>query len=524
MNGTGDGPVQLQNLEYQLWNSSGKRIGEPVSQEGNESFLTFVDNNHVSVPGYDAGSEIFWDLSADARSLTGPDIGNKCVTSFPRGYSPLAIRKDGTAAVSCDDGITLMNPQSLIQMQFLTHADFNPTSTTGTWSADGLFLALTDSTKKSLGIWSPSLKTFRWLGLSSTDRLEWQIDAYCWSRDGHSIAYAGRSNVGKDVEVQVKDASAETSTVVYQGGVPVTVMTFVDNDRQLALGLDGGNIKQFDLKGHRVPVQARHPHITDLFAVDDRLYSGSEDEVLIWSGKVAPSEYWNFTSSEEIKYDGLGAADRSWNWLAVPFRGKVKTGIELREIPSGKSRLLDFSREEIEDVAFSDDSKWLVVEQMSAVTVMSLTDTRAYRFEIQAIDLEFTGLKVEKDVVVASAATADALDGSEYTIKMSGEYPSLSGRTQTGPIVESGSSGTTAAAIKNDIDGWYVGSAYYYRHSIIKAIPNVGFSYYAKCNSEQQTFRDCDVQFIPTDADRVRGLYDAIVWRPTSAELEGLVE
>ena len=68
--------------------------------------------------------------------------------------------------------------------------------------------------------------------------------------------------------------------------------------------------------------------------------------------------------------------------------------------------------------------------------------------------------------------------------------------------------------------GWNVGTLYRYKAGGLNAIAGTGWAYYAKCRDQPLGAQDCDIQFVPTDLDKLIRLYDPLLWKPSFHELE----
>lgn len=517
-NGSGADAIPV----YQLKDGDGRTLGETIQGRG-LSGPKFINNGKVSIDLYKDPRLLVWDLVNDSKQFVLRDTNSNEGTYFYQIYGALDTRSDGVSAGHYDNGLVLIDKDGKIKMESYTPVEFDPSSffSAAKWSPDDQYLALNYFDRKRLGIWNPLKKSFVWL-----DPDKWIVDSYAWSLNGHLLAFSGRTENDIDVTVEVVDASsAELSRkIIYKGNVPVAGMAFLPGDEQLAVGDRDGSILIIQISTGQVLETAYQKGVRRLFSTQNAFYSSSPDLFRVWSTKPAPSKHWLFESSKNRVYRAVGAADPSWNWLAVPFVDNKKTGgIELRKIVSGERRDLDVPDTESMSVQFSENGKWLVLETLSTLRIYDASSWAYHDFKLLQGDGQFFSLRIVADTLYAHVLGRDWMSNTsneyDYIITLNGNQPTLTGRVHSKDKKDK----PDGSLLLKQIEGWEFGNLYKYQSAGISSSPDSGWAYYVKCRDQPLGARDCDIQFLPMNLQRIMSLYDSLLWKPTDAELKAWV-
>jgi hypothetical protein len=131
------------------------------------------------------------------------------------------------------------------------------------------------------------------------------------------------------------------------------------------------------------------------------------------------------------------------------------------------------------------------------------------------------GLRTVKDAFYAHVLGEGWLDGKEYdyTISLAANGPAVTSRVQTKKEKAAIGSSEAGDPVQQDTDGW--DAANFYKYQSAGRLPlGSGWSSYVKCRDQALGARDCDVQLVPTDMKKLIGLYDPLLWKPTSDDLK----
>jgi len=518
LNWVGTGLDSIAN--YQLYDRGGQPLSEAI-QAGKISQIKFLNNTQISLPLYGDARMLIWDLTNNSREFVKQDTSKGFDTYFYDIYGALDSRGDGVSAAHFRDGLVLIGKDGKIDMESYTKADFDPSVffSAARWSPDGQYLALNYFDSHRLGIWNPAKRAFVWL-----DPDKWVVDSYSWSLNGHQLAFSGRTENDIDVTVEVVDAASpeQTRRVVYRGEVPVKSMVFLPGNESLAISDRASHISVIQISTGKVTENGYQKGVDKLFSTPGAFYSSSPNEFRVWSAKPAPSRHWTFLSSRGRVYRPNGAADPSWNWLAVAYIDNGKTGgIELRKIRSGEK--LELSVPDLFSISlrFSEDGKWLMLETLNTLRIYDTESWRYRDFTLQQDDKQFISLRAVGGTAYAHVLGKDWMSNTsneyDYVVKFNEGQPVLADRIY---FKEERKDESNQDLLLKEIDGWEVGTLYKYQSAGILSSPNSGWAYYARCRDQALGASDCDVQFLPTDLDKIMRLYDPLLWKPTSEELK----
>lgn len=518
MNWVGSGMDSVRT--YQLWGSDGNVLSNSIKQ-GGLSQINFLNNNKVSFPLAEDSKILVWDLSTDSKQLINREKTGDFDTYFYDIYGALDTRFDGVSAGHYRNGLVLVSQDGKILSDSYTEADFDPSAffSAAKWSPDGQYLAVNYFDRKRLGIWNPIKKSFIWL-----DPNRWIVESYSWSLDGHLLAFSGRTENNTDVTVEVVDASSpeQSRRIIYKGNVPIKSMVFLPGNEQLAISDKEGNISIIQISTGQVLRTGRQESVNKLFSTQTAFYSSSPNSFRIWSVTPAPAKYWLFQSIENRVYQAMGAADPLWNWLAVPFvENKTTGGIELRKIQTGEEKILNVPENNSMSLKFSDDGKWLVLETHKYLRIYNTISWEYHDFTLHQDDGQFISLKIIDSTIFAHALGKDWMSNTsneyDYIIKLDGNQPTLTSRVHS---KDKNEDEVDQEFLKKEIDGWDFGKLYKYQSAGIFSSPTAGWAYYVKCRDHPLGARDCDVQFVPTNLERLMNLYDSLLWNPTNDDLK----
>jgi len=510
---------------YQLFDSDGKQLSDPV-QSGGLSQIKFLTDTKVSFPLYRDTKLIVWDLADNSREFVQQDSGKRDFDTYYYDiYGALDTRRDGVSAAHYRDGLVLVGKDGRIDTDSYTPVEFDPSAffSAARWSSDGQYLALNYFDRKRLGIWNPAKRFFIWL-----DPDRWIVESYSWSLNGHLLAFSGRTENDTNVTVEVVDAASpeQTRRVIYKGDVPIRSMTFLPGDESLAISDREKLLLVIQIVSGKVLETGSHKDIEKLFSTQTAFYSSSANDVRVWSARRAPSAHWLFQSAGNRVYSARGAADPTWNWIAVPFVDNQKTaGLELRKIRSNERLELEAPQSDSMALEFSGDGKWLALETVKILRLYDTTTWKYYDFPLQQDDHQFYALRIIANTVYAHVMGKNRFSSKEdeydYVIKLD-DKPAFISRVKA-----QDKSDTTPdrKLLLQEIDGWEAGNLYKYQSTGVFSGPDSGWVYFVKCRDQPLGARNCDVQFIPTNLERVMSLYDSLgLWLPTKEELKAWIQ
>lgn len=518
-------------LTYGLFDHAGNQIGERV-ESGRLKQVRFLNEQKVMISLRNETKMLVWDLTEDQRQLVELESTDVLGGGYFRGiYGALDTRADGCSAVHDRDGLVLLDNDGNIKPDSYTQVSFDPSSffSAARWSSDDQFLALNYFDRQRLGVWNPITASFHWLDPSG-----WVVDSYTWSLSGHLLAFSGHTENIVDATVEVVDAATpvDSRKILLSSGVPIRSLAFLPGDAKLAIADRDGGILMLEVANGQLIGRGKHPDVRALYGSKYGVYSSSKDDFRVWDGLPTPAKYWSFVSSGDRVYAALGTADSRWRWLAVPYREHAKDDakdetnrIELRDVRTGESKDIPAPEGVPMNIGFSLDSKWLVFQTTDRLWIYDTDEWNATRFSLIEGDRQFFDLRFDGEMVYAQVLGANDVNKSsgtlDYIFKFGNQGPVLDKRvSSTGDEAHKDSD----EELGDKIDGWKLDSMHRYRSAGLRAVVPAGWAYYVRCRDQALGARDCDVQFIPTDIDRLTSLYDSILWKPTKQELETWVE
>ncbi len=504
---------------YRLRDERGEQIGESVESRRGHAARFLTDSKVFFLTG--KGEFLIWDLLTDERRfleyVSGENIFGD--SHFRDIYGALDTRVDGVSAAYDRDGLVLMDKDGKIWNESYTPVSFDPSSlySSARWSADDEFLALNYFDRKRLGVWNPKAKFFHWL-----DPDGWVINSYAWSQAHHLLAFSGRTENSVDVTVEVVDAEYPKTSrrILHKSNVPVRSLAFLPGDGQLLFADRDSIIRIVNMSAGKLIGQGIHPDIRSLYSSKYGVYSSSENDFRVWNGKVTPMKNWIFLSTADRTYFSLGTADSHWQWLVVPYMANDNQGIEIRNVISGDVHELPAPIGPLMKMSFSPNAKWLILESINALWFYDTQSWESRKFGLAEDDHQFIDLLVTDDVVHAQVLGSNYHNDSSnklvYVFEFNDGWPTFAGRnTSTGDeIFDKEDKG-----LEENIRGWDVGNLFQYRSTRLISIADSSWALYMKCR-DQAFPRDCDVQFIPLDIDKLIEVYDSILWKPTEKELD----
>lgn len=526
---------------YQLWDSEGKELGTPVDQ-GYQGYLTyenFLDERTVRIPLSEDNKLLTWDLAHDIRKIVPHDYAILS-DNFPYNREGiLDTNRDGILAVPYKRGLVLVDSTGNLLIESYTNLGSPVLGARGKWSPDNQYLALDKPSNKRLGIWNPAKRFFKWL-----DPDGWIVESYSWSNSGHLLALSGRTEAESDITISIIDPSLPKleSKIIYKDKIRITNISFLPNDKQLAITDSEGKISIIQISDGQVLRTGRHLNVKKLFVGENALFSSSASAFKIWSYRDNLVGSWRFQSTEKRVYTAVVAADSTWSWIAVGFMKNMTIGgIELRKIRTGEKFELSLPglafNNRIRKLEFSKDGKWLVVETWAYIRIYDTDSWIEHDFSLQKDDrhyslqkddLGFQGLRIVGDTVYAHVLGKGRGNEYDYIIELKKNLPILPNRIYTGKkdtITESYPKRLIEEDKYRDFlfketDGWELGNRDTYKSWGIIYLNNSGLVYYIRCRDSGLSARNCDIQFLPTNLERVVALYDSLIWNPTEEELK----
>jgi WD40 repeat protein len=512
-----------------LWNSDGVQLGDAVEQAG-VGWPEFIEKSVAKIPLLKAKSYLIWNLIADHRESVPSSQAGDSDAYFASIYGALDTRSDGDSAIHYRQGLMLEGKDGVYKEATYTPVSFDPAFSSGSWSPDGQYLALRYSEQQRLGIWNPLAKSFVWL-----DPDGWVVDSYAWSSVGHTLAFAGRHDNQTDVTVELADASKPTESrkVIYKTIIPMRCLAFADGDRKLIAADRDRSLLLIDAASGKLLDFGEQEGTTKVFSLGDTFYTSSSKGFRIWSARSAPAEAWTFESTFDRKYLDRAAADNHSHLLAVPFRdnGK-KTGVEVREVASGKVLDVLVPDSNVMDILFSGDDRWLVVETSKNIRIFNTQSWEYSDISLEQDDRQFLRLRLDGMAVHAYViGKGGGLGGDggdfEYAFILPGSRPILPSRTALikGDWPENKrQSPSDPSDVMGDMQAWANATLYKYRSAGVSDSSNTGWGYFIGCRSEPLGANDCDVQFIPRDIQHLMEIYDPLLWKPSAEQLKAFIQ
>ena len=493
-----------------------------------------------------------WDLVNDQRTSIAYSPPLQIDGVLGSDCEMLAARIDGAAAVyvlNRGAKLTLVHSDGRVDLDSQTSVSFDPVFSRAQWSADGRFLVVQDTSRHGIGVWDPTEAAFRWL-----DPDGWLGEAYAWSTSGHQLAFAGRNRNDDNVTIATIDLSEpdSRSVILHSTRAPVRQMEFVDSN-ELAFADSEGRIAVLSLKEKKILLSGNHPGISKILARGERLYSSSAQDFRAWSIRSSPARHWSFTSTEGMAYLPVATADSGWKWLAVAFwRKDAKRGLEIRNVATGDKIELDVSpapRAEVpqlglpREIQFTPNGKWLILLAPKSIQVYDTEKWKSSVFELPLDDGLFEGFSIVNDTLFSEVSFSNlhkdphsmvAWSGPgarsrneggtyDYAIELRSEGPTLARRGNFAGEVQYVRN-VRAEAARDEFKGWSLGSLDKFTSAGVISISNCGWAYHVKSRDEALIAQDCDIQFIPTDMERVKALYDPLIWKPSREELQQLAD
>ncbi|WP_233353599.1 toll/interleukin-1 receptor domain-containing protein [Hellea balneolensis] len=508
---------------FQLHNDKGQKIGNKIVSKP-LSTLQFLTVSDVLVRSEDGGF-IKWDLLNDTRENIEPERTKFGPGYFRSIYGALDVRSDGKSAVYESDGLALMDTTGQILDDTYTQVSFDPASfySSALWSHDDLFLALNYFDRKRLGIWNPARKTFHWL-----DPNGWVVDQHAWSNRNHTLAFSGRTENNVDVTLEILDAKFPKSSrrIILSDDVPARSIAFMPDDNGILLGDRNGVMRHIDVNTGALLGKGAHPNVGQLYSSSYGVYSTSDQDFRVWDGRANPSKHWTFVSKAERTFGATGAVSANWNWIAVPFREQDKNGIEVREIINGKVIQLEAPPDSPMNIVFSPNSKWLVLQSTDNIWIYDTNLWNAHKFALIEKDRQYFNIIVSNTKVRAHVLGSNYMNNSddefEYVISLASEVPKFLERLS--PFVEKDYENLEDSLTEKAVEGWNVGNLFRYRSAGLRRVPNAKWASYIKCRDQALGARDCDIQFIPLDIEKLIELYDDLIWKPDDETINSWID
>jgi len=505
--------------EYQLWNDSYSPISDKIIG-GGLTLPNFINSSTASIKLSRQPKTLIWNLLTGDKKLISEDSTDKFGGYFREIYGALDTRSDGVAAAHQDNGLVLIDTSGKVISHTYTQVDFDPSSffSKAKWSPDDGYLALNYFDRKRLGIWNPLNNSFIWL-----DPDGWVVNAYSWSQKGHLLAFSGRTENDIDVTVEVVDASSieKTRRIVYRGEIPVQSICFLPGDDKIVICDKESNVLIVDITTKKIVGKGQQADL--IYASNSGFYSSSVADFKSWYTLPAPSKNWLFMSDAKRTYHPEGAVDPSNNWMAVPYFQKIDStsGIELRNVLSGERRSLNFSRDYVNHIYFSNNSNWLVLENS---TELNVWDTHSWdHFQLPLIKgyKQFINLSIQSDTLKAIIAE----DSTKYEVEYLFDFKSLKPEFIKRVVTNRKSKDRDASESRDTkmdslVNGWKTEKLYKYRAAGWSISGNWAVRF--TCRDIALGAQDCDVQFVPTNLEWLMNLYNSLLWKPTDAELSKL--
>lgn len=507
--------------EYQLWDENDEPLSDKI-QEGGLSIAQFINNHTVSIKLRSKSQLLSWDLHTNKLNyFEQKERDNFSGTYFYEIYGALDTRSDGTAAGHYNDGLVLINSNGEINESSYTQVSFDPSSffTRAHWSPDDKFLALNYFDRKRLGVWNPSSNSFVWL-----DPDGWVVNSYSWSQSGHILAFSGRTENDVDVTVEILDANSpnQSRKVVYNSNIPIQSLAFSSHDRFLIICDKESRMYLLDVQTLEI---IGHGHQADkVYSSSQGFYSTGIDNFKSWSNVSSPSKHWFFKSDSTRTYSPKGAVDPSSNWIAVPYyESKDKSsGIELRQVLSGKTKYISYPNGYVHEISFSNDGEWLILETSDLIHFWNTTSWEYYDFPLINEDRQFISLETKPKSVVATLAEDSSGFEIDYIFDLNSKPSFIQRKVSNRKSSEKYESKTNEPDIAHLVDGWVIDKPYQYR--AMGWTTSNGWAIRLACRDNPLGASDCDVQFIPTDINWLMDLFDNLVWSPTDEQLESILK
>lgn len=291
------------------------------------------------------------------------------------------------------------------------------------------------------------------------------------------------------------------------------------------------------------------------------IFSSSTNDFRVWDLRPAPAQHWSFIAKEGRTYVPGVAADSGWRWLAVLFWCKdSKRGVEVRKVATGEVVDLEVPppRTDVppqtadmppldlpEKLSFSPDGKWLILMEEKSLWIYETEVWQFTAYSLPSSDGVFQDFAIHEATLYVEVAFTDhrkdpyaevawsgpgfregksGLPGSssktyDYLIELHEGQPTIARRGNLADETTYDDDADVEDA-RDEYKGWPLGSLYKYRSAGIISIHGTGWACHAKGRDHGLGASDCDVQFIPTDIDRLIKLYDPIIWKPSTEELE----
>lgn len=493
---------------FQLWNDRNEAISEKVQAH----FLTrvqFFDQKKVSIYLNKEDSTLIWDLASGQKNYIKHETDNYPATDDLGLYQPLAIRNDGYWAAKYNNELVLVNKSGKLVKNTDTNVSFDRSETGGQWSDDEKYLALATNGENELGIWDPTKRYFKWLSHDG-----WITDSYTWSKGDHLLAYSGNTINALDFTIKVIDVDfpAQIKTIDYNGKAPIKSMIFLSGNKDLAICDYDGNICVIDIATGSITRKAYQKGVEKLYRIRNTFISSSANDVRIWEAKKSPAEFWSFQSMKNRHYIGAGAADPLDKWLAVPFIDKeVTSGIEIRNIQTGETRNLYSFNKGADDIEFSTDGRWLILETGDTGRIWNTKSWQLFNFPLLENDRQFFNLKIKGDTLNAHVLGKNR--EYNYSIGLNKLSPFLINRVYFKNKNEVPYR-IRGLEVAKEIKGWESDNLYKFQNAELSSTPNSHWAVSARCKDSPFLSEDCDVQFIPINITKLVELFDNLLWKP----------